>query len=123
MGGLISLYGLCIYPEFFSKAACLSTHYPRPNLKKAYITSDPFISYFTNYIPSSNSGYKLYFDYETKTLDSLYHPYQARMDKELKLKNYSKKNEWITNRYEGYAHSEIYWRKRLSDPLLFLFGK
>ena len=28
MGGLISMYALCEYPDFFDGAACLSTHWP-----------------------------------------------------------------------------------------------
>jgi enterochelin esterase-like enzyme len=28
MGGLISMYGICEYPEVFGAAACLSTHWP-----------------------------------------------------------------------------------------------
>ena len=28
MGGLISLYAICEYPDIFGGAACLSTHWP-----------------------------------------------------------------------------------------------
>ena len=123
MGGLVSLYALCKFPNVFSKAGCMSTHWPGPNKELAEITSRAFISYYSKNLPPTVSEHKIYFDYGTETLDSLYAPYQLLMDEEMKKNNYKRNKNWLTNRYEGHGHSEIYWRKRLADPLVFLFGK
>ena len=31
--------------------------------------------------------------------------------------------DWMTKKYIGHEHNEIYWRKRLDVPLIFLLEK
>ncbi|MDZ4749466.1 MAG: alpha/beta hydrolase-fold protein, partial [Saprospiraceae bacterium] len=84
MGGIISLYAICEYPEVFGGAGCLSTHWPLgiPGVVDEDITHDvasEFIKYLSQHLPSA-VNHRIYFDYGTATLDSLYKPYQTMVD-------------------------------------------
>lgn len=114
MGGLISIYGVCEYPEIFGGCACLSTH---------WIPADGIvIDYIEDKLPPSGS-HKIYFDHGTLSGDELYAPYQKRVDKIMRLKNYQYGKNWITKVFIGDEHSERAWRKRVYIPLTFLLGK
>jgi enterochelin esterase-like enzyme len=113
MGGLVSLYAVCQYPELFGGAGCLSTHWPAVG---AVIDG-----YLTTALPSPGR-HRFYFDYGTATLDSLYEPYQQRVDAVLATRGYTSGRDWITRRFEGAEHNEAAWRERLHIPLRFLLG-
>jgi len=121
MGGLISMYALCEYPNVFGKAACLSTHWiGLKNLEHNPIPKAIF-SYLMEHLPQSKT-HKIYFDYGTETLDAYYLPYQNRVSEILKVKGYdafSSENK----RFDAADHTENAWKSRLSVPLLFLFKK
>lgn len=74
MGGLISIYALCEYPEVFSGAACLSTHWIGTFEAERNPIPAAFADYLANNLPSP-STHKIYFDYGTETLDALYEPF------------------------------------------------
>jgi hypothetical protein len=121
MGGLISMYAICEYPLVFGGAACLSTHWtgiytahdnPLPNV---------LLSYFKAHVPSARS-HKLYFDYGTKTLDTLYKPFQLQADKIMKAKGYSS-DIFVSSEFVGADHSERSWNARFAIPALFLLKK
>lgn len=120
MGGLISLYALCEYPDVFGGAACISTHWiggwPPP---VDYIPNG-FFQYFKKALPSPGM-HKIYFDYGTETLDQYYKPYQISVDRILTEKGYTS-STWITKEFIGENHSEKSWKKRLNFPLEFLLG-
>lgn len=117
MGGLISLYAVCKYPNVFGAAACLSTHWP------ASIKFDNgFAVYFRNYVQAQLPFLKanrFYFDYGTATLDSLYPPYQLIMDKIFAQYGFTAKN-YYSRCFKGAEHNEAAWRDRLQYPMLFL---
>lgn len=119
MGGLISMYAFCEYPQVFGRAACLSTHWPGIFSLENNPIPDAFINYLNTHLPPSQSGHKLYFDYGTATLDALYEPTQLRIDTILRSKNYQAKH-WKTLKFEGAEHSEKAWRTRLAIPFAFL---
>lgn len=121
MGGLISIYAICEYPEIFGGAACLSSHWTGIFTNKHNPIPNKFMDYLQNNLPEPDN-HKIYFDYGTETLDSLYEPYQQRIDSIMILKGYSGKN-WKTLKFEGADHSEDSWRKRLSIPFTFLLHK
>lgn len=121
MGGLISLYALCEYPEVFGGAACLSTHWPGIFTMKGNPFPDAMVKYLQRKLPSPAS-HKLYFDYGTVGLDSLYPPLQQRVDVVLKKKGYTAQN-WQSHAFPGKDHSEKAWSDRLEVPLSFLLGK
>jgi predicted alpha/beta superfamily hydrolase len=121
MGGLISLYAMCEYPDVFGKAACLSTHYPA--------TKNAMIEYLKTNLPEPKS-HKIYFDFGTESLDAEYEPYQKQVDAVMRQKGFAEAKDendgasnWMTKKFQGDDHSERAWRKRLHIPLAFLFSK
>ena len=116
-GGLISMYAICEYPEVFGNAACLSTHWIGTYSNEDNQIPYAFLEYMDNNLPDSKT-HKMYFDYGTKTLDSLYLPYQDRVTDLLLEKGYTK-----NLKFEGANHSENSWSERLDIPLTFLLGK
>ena len=121
MGGLISMYAICEYPNVFGGAACLSTHWPGIFEMEKNPIPDAFYTYLKNNLPNPKKN-KLYFDYGDQTLDALYPPLQKEVDEIMKLKGFSPKN-WKTVFAKGEDHSENAWNKRFDLPLLFLLGK
>ncbi|WP_428327846.1 alpha/beta hydrolase [Mucilaginibacter sp.] len=121
MGGLISMYAICEYPDIFGGAACLSTHWPGIFTTENNPIPASFLNYLKTHLPSPKN-HKLYFDYGSKTLDSMYKPYQLQADEILKTAGYNKKN-WISREFPGENHSEKAWNKRLDIPVLFLLRK
>lgn len=120
MGGLISLYAICEYPEVFGGAACLSTHWPGIFSMENNPVPAVFFSYMEKQLPDP-ATHKIYFDYGDATLDALYPPLQQQADERMKKRGYSTKN-WLTKYFPGENHSEIAWNKRLHIPLTFLLG-
>lgn len=121
MGGLISMYAICEYPNVFGGAACLSTHWPGIFSMENNPVPDKFFQYLQTHLPSPKN-HKLYFDYGDQTLDALYPPLQQKADAIIKAKGYTAAN-WMTKFYPGENHSEIAWHKRLHIPLTFLLKK
>lgn len=121
MGGLISLYAICEYPEIFGGAACLSTHWPGIFSMENNPVPDALFRYLKEKLPSPRN-HKLYFDHGDASLDSLYPPLQQKTDLIIQSKGYRSRN-WQTRNFPGENHSETAWRKRVHLPLLFLFGK
>ncbi|MBN2817448.1 MAG: alpha/beta hydrolase [Bacteroidales bacterium] len=114
MGGLISLYGLCEYPGIFGGAACLSTHWPA--------LEGITLRYVKNHLPAPKSN-KIYYDHGTETLDSLYEPFQQRIDSIMMKRGYQPGLNYLSEKFEGEAHTESAWKKRLPIPLEFLLKK
>ena len=121
MGGLISMYAICEYPEVFGGAACLSTHWPGIFTVEGNPIPDAFLAYLRAKLPNPEN-HKIYFDYGDQTLDALYPPLQKKVDEVMKAKGYKKKS-WLTRYFPGEEHSEKAWNKRLDIPLLFLLKK
>jgi predicted alpha/beta superfamily hydrolase len=121
MGGLISMYAICEYPAIFGGAACLSTHWPGIFTTNNNPIPAAFFHYLKMHLPSPKN-HKLYFDYGSKTLDSLYKPYQLQADHIIKEAGYSQ-NNWLTREFPGDDHSERSWNKRFNIPMLFLLKK
>ncbi len=126
MGGIISLYAICSYPDIFGGAACMSSHWPLdiPGTTEDDIAFDVpgiFIDYVAHHLPPAAS-HRIYFDYGTASLDSLYEPYQMKVDSVMMRNGYTAKN-WVTAKFPGASHSETSWAKRIRIPLNFLLGQ
>jgi predicted alpha/beta superfamily hydrolase len=119
MGGLISMYGMCEYPDVFGGALCLSTHWIVGYDDSLPEASDALVEYFASHLPK---GKKWYFDYGTEGLDLYYEKQQVRIDSILRANNYTQEN-WKTLAFEGHDHNEHYWRDRLYIPFTFAFAK
>ena len=118
MGGLISLYAICEYPKVFGGAACLSTHWTGIYQNNDNPIPDAIISYLKKNLPNPKN-HKIYFDYGDQTLDSLYRPWQEKVDVVMKAKGFAPKN-WKTQFFPGKDHSEQSWRERFLIPLEFI---
>lgn len=121
MGGLISLYAICEYPKVFGGAACLSTHWIGSLLYSDPAIPAAFNEYLRTHLPSP-ATHRIYFDYGTATLDSLYPPHQQRVDITMRRKGFTAKN-WQTQKFPGAAHTEKAWAARLTIPFRFLLKK
>jgi enterochelin esterase-like enzyme len=118
MGGLISLYALCEYPNVFGGAACLSTHWTGTAFYVIKEVPEAILLYYQKHLPNPKN-HKIYFDYGSVGLDSLYQPFQNKMDEVMRSKKYDE-THWITREFVGDGHDEKAWRNRLHVPLEFL---
>ena len=124
MGGLISLYALCEYPQVFGGVGCLSSHLSMAHLP-AGVKGDVWATGFRNYVnaqlPAAGSGL-IYMDHGTKDLDKDYGPYQTLLDNVIMAKGWDEVH-YMSRVYQGHGHNETSWARRLDQPLLFLMGK
>jgi len=114
MGGLISLYAICEYPDVFGGAACLSTAW---TVASGVTTRD-----LKESLPDPET-HRIYFDYGTETKDGSYEPLQSAVDAQMKDVGYIEGKNWITESFPGEEHSERAWRKRVDQPLQFLLAE
>jgi len=120
MGGLISVYALCEYPNVFGGAAALSTHWIGVFERNAEIPAAA-IAYLRKHLPKP-ARVRLYMDRGTTELDALYDQAQPRIDALLAEKGFRSPG-FVTRVFEGAGHSEADWHRRLDVPLLFLLRK
>ena len=120
MGGLLSIYAICQYPNIFYGAACLSTHWPGSFTLKNNPFPDEILAYLTRNLPRPKE-HKIYFDCGDQTLDALYPDIQKKVDSIMLLKGYDNTN-WVTKYFPGEDHSEKSWNKRVNIPLEFLLN-
>ncbi len=121
MGGLISIYALCEYPDVFGGAAGISTHWPLVALEIAdgnETIAAAFRTYLKKNLPKADSR-KIYFDHGDQTLDAHYPPLQKKVDEILRAIGWNEE-KWITRAFPGESHMETSWAKRLKIPLIFL---
>ena len=79
MGGLISMYATCEYPEVFGGALCFSTHWPGVWQTDGNPVPDLILAYMKGHLPDIRT-HKWYFDLGDHTLDALYPPLQSKVD-------------------------------------------
>ncbi len=119
-GGLIALYAICEYPHIFYGAGCLSTHWTGLFRADRNPVPDAIFSYLRKNIPDPEN-HRIYFDHGTKTLDSLYGPFQQKVDTLFHQNGYHAKN-FLSKIYPGEDHTEVSWGKRFRIPVIFLLG-
>lgn len=120
MGGLISLYAICEYPEVFGGAACLSTHWTGVFGTADNPVPDAFLKYLKQKLPAPAS-HKIYFGLGTETLDAYYGPSQRKADELMSKRGFTSKN-WVTTEFTGDDHSEKAWARQLPIALTFLLA-
>ena len=128
MGGMISLYALCEYPDVFGGAAALSTHWVgRPSAwgSPEKLQNDVFPlaagGYLRKNLPRPGS-HRLYMDHGTTGLDAIYGVHQAFVDAIGKDLGYTPM-QWQSRVFEGTGHSEPDWAARVEIPLTFLLSR
>lgn len=118
MGGLITWYALCEYPDVFGQGACISTHWPG---RKAEAENNPFpyfLGHLDTSLPAADST-RLWFDHGTEKLDSFYEPYQKQVDSLMQAKGFGT-SSWVSRTYAGEGHTANSWQKRVPEILDFL---
>lgn len=120
MGGLISMYAICEYPNIFSGAACLSTHWIGTFDNNKEIPA-AFNEYLKKHLPTANN-HKIYFDCGTVGLDAYYPEYQKSVDEIFRQAGYDD-NSFMSLVFKENDHNETYWSERLHIPLTFLLKK
>jgi enterochelin esterase-like enzyme len=129
MGALISVYALAKRPDVFGGMAAVSMHSPLTT-KGELLRSDPKVDavnqawadWLRANLPAAGA-HRLWFDHGTINLDSIYAPYQARVDAAVRARGYTAGKDWITRVYEGGDHNEKSWNEHLADWALFLLGE
>lgn len=121
MGGLISWYAICEYPDVFGGAVCMSTHWPGIFAMEGNPIPDAFVQYISKNLPDPKT-HKIYFDYGDQTLDASYPPLQKKVDEVMASKGYIQKN-WKTQFFPGKDHSEKSWNERFHIPMEFILSK
>ena len=114
MGGLLSAYAICEYPEVFGGAACFSTHWPP--------LEGVFLEYLKSNLPDP-ATHKIYFDHGTEGLDGEYEAFQMIADSAMKARGYEHSENWITMKFEGAGHIEKEWHSRFHIPMELLFSE
>jgi len=124
MGGLISLYALCEYPEVFGGVSCLSSHLSMahlPNGVDGEVWATAFRDYVNAHLPEANSCL-IYMDHGTEDFDADYGKYQQLLDSVITGKGWDEAH-YMTRVYQGHRHRETSWAARLDQPLLFMLGR
>lgn len=123
MGGLIALYGVMEYPEVFSGAACISTHWPLRIDADSELFPKAMQQYLANRLPEITHLPRLYFDFGTETLDAPYESHQLNVDALLDSLGYDSSLR-KTLKFDGAAHDELAWREgmRAVNALRFASG-
>ncbi len=126
MGGLAALNALCEFPDIFTGAGCLSTHWPvvlptsdMDEFQKPPV-SDQMLAYFCAKL-AKIAHKKLYFDYGDQELDAAYPELQKRMDQALINMEYPQQL-WVSKHFPGDGHSERAWSARVHEALQFLIN-
>lgn len=120
MGGLMSLYAMCEYPDVFGNAACLSTHWVGVTDGNPAF-AEAMEKYTAAKLPDPAS-HRLYLDRGTTTIDSLYGPAQSRMIALVRSRGYEMGATLDTLTADGAPHEERAWNARVHRPLTFLLG-
>lgn len=118
MGGIMSMYVICEYPEVFGNAACLSSHWVGHETE-AGKCSDAVLAYIADHTPAP-ATHRIYLDEGTEHSDAFNGEANDSIIDLLTEKGYSfPQNLMYVNERKG-GHQEYYWAKRLSIPLLFI---
>lgn len=120
MGGAISVYALCEYPDVFGGAAALSTYWGA-----AFQGNDrvplAVLTYLDAHLPSPQ-GHRLYMDRGTQGMDA---GFAANQDfaNQIVVDHGYRLPDFLTEIYPGATHNEDSWYARLATPLTFLLAE
>lgn len=119
MGGLISLYALCEYPQVFGGAAALSTHWIGNFGANATIPL-AFLTYLRDRLPDP-ATHRLWMDIGTTELDANYVIHQPVAERVARDRGYGDRT-MVSRIFTGAGHNERAWAARLDQPFAFLLA-
>lgn len=120
MGGLMSLYLICQYPEIFGGAGCLSTHW-YGSLDAGNVFGDAMMDFVNTSLPSP-STHRIYFDHGTSTIDAYYGQWNTKALQLAQDKGYKYGVNLDSYVDYGAPHEETAWAARVKRPLMFLLS-
>ena len=121
MGGLMSLYLLCMYPDVFGGAGCLSTHWYGADYEDDSFGND-MMEFVSTRLPDPTS-HRIYFDHGTATIDQWYGPWNTRALSIAQERGYRYGENLDSYVDPGAPHEESAWAARTPRPLKFLLGR
>ena len=131
MGGLISLYIMCEYPEIVGGAACMSTHWVgsiSASAANGYTMEDDpvcaraILDYYDSALPAPGK-HILYLDEGDQGWDAVYVPYNREMAQIAERHGYSEESGTLMVKYwTNSGHNEWYWQQHCNVPLEFLLS-
>lgn len=119
MGGIISLYAFCEYPDVFRMAGCISTHLGITQDRPAY--AEAIFRYIRENMPKQD-GRKLYMDNGNLDVDYNYIPYFNTLVTLVDSLGYDSAH-FKSEFFEGQGHCEKDWASRMELPLKMFYGK
>ncbi|MDE6301190.1 MAG: hypothetical protein K2M19_05700 [Muribaculaceae bacterium] len=121
MGGLMSLYLLCMKPEVFGGAGCLSTHW-YGTLEAGDRFGNAMMNFVETHLPDPGT-HRIYFDHGTSTIDAYYGPWETQALLIAQKKGYTYGENLDSYIDYGAPHEESAWSARVDRPLRFLLMK
>jgi hypothetical protein len=118
MGGMISIYAICEYPNVFGATGALSTHWPGGMTADDGPIPQAMREYLRKHLPDPRT-HRIWFDHGTATLDAMYPELQRKVDAVMRERGFDAAS-WQTRVFENAEHSENAWAERLAIPLAFL---
>lgn len=109
MGALATLYAVAQFPDKFTTALALSTHWP--------FGGNELVERTIQELPTP-STHKIWMSHGTKGLDGAYAPFQHLADKLMRERGYLPHN-FVSKTYERSGHNERSWAKYLDQPIRF----
>ncbi len=125
MGGLMSCYAIAARPDVFSKAACVSSHWPIVLPETADANRAAVIAIWRDWLANNlgePDGRRIWMDHGTETLDANYAPYQQAIDRSFRAAGWPEGEAWTSRVYPGAAHEENAWAARLPEVLTWLLA-
>lgn len=120
MGGLISIYALCEYPDVFGGAAALSTHWIGFFERNEEVPASA-VAYLRENLPPPGR-HRIWMDRGTEDLDALYDQAQPRIDALMEAKGFGPP-DFVSRVYRGEGHYETAWARRFDEVLLHLLPR
>ncbi|MGM0745978.1 MAG: alpha/beta hydrolase, partial [Bacteroidota bacterium] len=96
----------------------LSTHWPGTHESNDEIPGG-IRKYLRRNLPDPGS-HRIYYDHGTETLDSLYAPYQRKVDAMMLELGFTQGQDFKSEVFEGTNHSENAWADRFDVPVRYL---
>ncbi len=127
MGGIVSLYALCEYPQVFGGAAALSTHWvglPGPEgvgRTGRFHLPLAALNHFAAHWPASGAQ-RVWVDRGTDALDSLYAPALGLFADLLRERGWGDEQAQVRV-LPGTGHNEADWSARLPEVLAFVLAR
>jgi enterochelin esterase-like enzyme len=118
MGGLIAMYTVLRHPQAFGGFGAMSTHWPGIFTMEGNPIPAAFQHYVAAHLPAPGR-HRLYFDHGDATLDALYPPLQAEIDRIAASQGWAFP-AWRSRAFPGAPHTETAWAARLDGVFTFL---